>query len=109
MAAPFWPLVHGKPRVELPALPQFVELLEARGTPPEVTRVTGERRHWADRDELLGFLRRQLWTTPGSPADERLLATLDSMVVAGDDDSVAIRGASPLDIGIVSWSPTESR
>ena len=109
VAAPFWPLVHGEERVPLPALPQFVELLEARGTPPEVTRLTGERRHWADRDELLGFLRRQLWTTPGSPADERLLAALDSMVVAGDDESVAVSGASPLDIGILSWSAAESR
>ena len=86
-----------------------MELLEARGTSPEVTRLTGERRRWADRDELLGFLRRQLWATPGSPADKRLLAVLDSMVVAGDDDSVAVSGASPLDIGIVSWSAPESR
>jgi CTP:molybdopterin cytidylyltransferase MocA/SAM-dependent methyltransferase len=109
VAAPFWPLVHGEPRVELPALPQLVELLEARGTSPEVTRLTGERRRWADRDELLGFLRRQLWTTPGSPADKRLLAVLDSMVVAGDDDSVAVSGALPLDIGIVIWSAPESR
>jgi len=31
------------------------------------------------------------------------------MVVAGDDDSVAVSGASPLDIGIVSWSAPESR
>ncbi len=109
VAAPFWPLVHGEPRVELPALPQFVELLVARGAVPEVTRVTGERRTWAGRDELLGFLRRQLWTTPGSPADERLLAALDSSVVTGEDDSVAVRGASPLDIGIVSWLVAESR
>ncbi len=109
VAAPFWPLVHGEPRVELPALPQLVELLRARGALPEVTRVTGERRRWADRDELLGFLRRQLWTAPGSPADARLLRALDSLVVTGDDESVAVSGASPLDIGIVSWSAAETR
>jgi SAM-dependent methyltransferase len=33
---PFWPLVHGEPRVPLPALPAFLELLHARGREPEV-------------------------------------------------------------------------
>lgn len=103
VAAPFWPLVHGEPRVELPALPQLVELLEARGALPVLTRVTGERRRWADRDELLGFLRRQLWTTPGSPADARLLAVVEDLAVIADDGSVSVRDASPLDVGIVAW------
>ena len=31
VADPFWPLVHGEERVALPALPEFVELLRARG------------------------------------------------------------------------------
>ena len=35
VAAPFWPVVHGETRVPLPALPQLVELLAARGSAPE--------------------------------------------------------------------------
>jgi CTP:molybdopterin cytidylyltransferase MocA len=105
VAAPFWPVVHGKTRVPLPALPQFVELLAARGSRPRVARVTGERRRWTDRDELLTFLRRQLWTAPGSPADQRLLAAADALSAVSDDASLSISGAPALDIGIVTWAP----
>lgn len=105
VAAPFWPLVHGEPRIPLPALPDFVELVRARGPDPTVTRVTTERRTWADEDELLAFLRRQLWTSTGSPADGRLIDALNDVAVTGADGSVAVRGAPLLDIGIVDWTP----
>ena len=39
VADPFWPLVHGEDRVPLPALPDLVELLRARGREPVVTVV----------------------------------------------------------------------
>jgi CTP:molybdopterin cytidylyltransferase MocA len=109
VAAPFWPPVHGEERVPLPALPQLVELLVARGMRPDVVRVTGERRRWTDLDELLKFLRRQLWTTPGSPADGRLLAAVRDLAVVDADGSVAVPGTPVLDIGVVQWSPHESR
>jgi CTP:molybdopterin cytidylyltransferase MocA/SAM-dependent methyltransferase len=108
VAAPFWPVVHGTTRVPLPALPQLVELLAARGSRPNVTRVTGERRRWADRDELITFLRRQLWTAPGSPADARLLAAVDDRSETAADGSATITGTRPLDIGVVSWSTVDS-
>ncbi|MBA3877608.1 MAG: hypothetical protein C0498_11885 [Anaerolinea sp.] len=104
VAAPFWPRVHDEARVPLPALPQLVELLTARGAAPEVACVTGERRRWSDRDELVAFLRRQLWTAPGSPADERLLAALDDLAVTGTNGSVVVRDAPAPQIGIVSWA-----
>jgi CTP:molybdopterin cytidylyltransferase MocA/SAM-dependent methyltransferase len=107
VAAPFWPLVHGEMRVPLPALPQLVELLGARGSQPRVTRVTGERRRWADREELITFLRRQLWTAPGSPADARLLEVLEDMAVVADDATTGVPAAPALDTGIVSWAPGE--
>lgn len=109
MAAPFWPLVHGRERIPLPALPDFLELLAARGIAADVTTVEGERRRWEDRDELLAFLRRQLWTTPGSPADRRLEAALDRLAERAPDGSVAIPIVPRLDVGIVTWTPPESR
>jgi len=109
IAAGFWPLVHGEARVPLPALPQFVELLTARRTNHRVTRVTGERRRWAGRDELMTFLRRQLWTAPGSERDARLLAAVESMAIEAEDGSVAIAGAPDLSVGIVSWAPGDGR
>ena len=36
VADPFWPLVHGEERVPLPALPDLVDLLRARGRSPEL-------------------------------------------------------------------------
>jgi CTP:molybdopterin cytidylyltransferase MocA len=109
VAAPFWPRVHGEERVPLPALTQFVELLEARGAAPDVTRITGERRQWTDREELLRLLRRQLWTAPGSAADARLLAAVEDLTDVDPDGSVSISGTPPLDIGVVIWSPLDSR
>jgi CTP:molybdopterin cytidylyltransferase MocA len=109
VAAPFWPHVHGEERVPLPALPQLVELLEARRAAPDVTRLTGERRRWADRDELLANLRRQLWTAPGSAADARLLAAVGDLAEVDPDGSVSLPGTPPLDIGVVVWSPIDSR
>jgi len=109
VAAPFWPPVHGEARIPLPALGRFVELLEARGARPVTTRLIGERRHWADREELLTFLRRQLWTVSGSAADQRLGATLERLSVTLEDGTVTLPSAPVIDLGIVTWMPSESR
>jgi hypothetical protein len=67
--------------------------------------VTGERRRWTDREELISFLRRQLWTAVGSPADQRLVDAASAMSVVSGDASLSIRDAPALDIGIVTWVP----
>jgi molybdenum cofactor cytidylyltransferase len=102
-AGPFWPPVHGVERVPLPGLVEFVEFLAARGATLEVTRLEAERRRWTDRDELLAFLRRQLWTAPGSPADSRLLVAAEAMTAVAHDGSLSVLGAPAVDIGIVTW------
>ena len=109
VAAPFWPLVHGEDRVPLPALPQLVELLDARRVGHDVIRVTGERRRWADREEIEAFLRRQLWTRPGSPADGRLLMAIERLAAEAPDGGLTLPAGPQLDIGIVTWAPPESR
>ena len=100
-----WPPVHGEARVALPALPGFVELLEARGRRPAVEMLQREPRLFASRDELAGFLRRQLWIEPGGEADQRFQAALDDLVVVDADGGVGLRGQQPLPIGIVTWDP----
>ncbi|MEO8208705.1 MAG: NTP transferase domain-containing protein, partial [Chloroflexota bacterium] len=104
-ASPFWPAVHGEERIALPALQQFVELLEARGCAPSVVLQPGDARRWQDRDELLGFLRRQLWTVAGSAADARLLAEMEHLTRAASDGSVEVIGVGSQSIGIVTWQP----
>lgn len=109
VAAPFWPAVHGEERSPLPAMPEFLELLAARGASWDVAQVTGERRRWDDRDELLGFLRRQLWTTLGSASDQRLLTAVEVLARREEDGAVTVPSAPRLDIGIVTWAPLKSR
>ncbi len=102
-----WPPVHGEARVALPALPDFVELLRARGRLPSVEMLEREPRRFASRHELAGFLRRQLWIEPGGGADDRFHAALDDLIAVDTDGRVGLRGQQPLPIGIVTWDPGE--
>jgi len=103
-----WPPVHGEDRVPLPALPDFVELLQARGRAPSVEHLEREPRRFASRDELEGLLRRQLWVEPGSEADRRFRSALDGLVENGADGAVGLVGQRSLLIGIVTWAPEGS-
>jgi SAM-dependent methyltransferase len=99
-----WPPVHGEARIALPALPEFVELLQARGRAPSIDRLEREPRRFESREQLEGFLRRQLWVEPGSAADRRFLTALDGLIVT-DEGRVGLRDQRPLPIGIVTWAP----
>ena len=102
-ADPFWPPVHGEPRIGLPALSEFVELLRARGRRPIIERVTDERRRFDSRDAVEAFVRRQLWIDPAGPKEARLQAAMADLVVP-DGEGWTIRGRAPLEIGIVRWT-----
>jgi SAM-dependent methyltransferase len=101
-----WPPVWGEARVPLPALPEFVELLRARGRTPAIERLEREPRRFASRAELEGFLRRQLWVAEGSAADRRFLEALEPLLVSDEEGRVGLRDQRPLPIGIITWSPT---
>ena len=103
-ADPFWPPVHGETRVPLPALPDAIELLEARGRQPSVTRVEIEPRRFESRDALAGFARRQLWIDPDGPKEARFQAALDDLLEE-DASGWTIRGRTANDVGIVTWRP----
>jgi molybdenum cofactor cytidylyltransferase len=103
-ADPFWPPVHGEERVALPALPEVVEMLEARGLRPSVQRVQVDARRFESRDALAGFVRRQLWIDPVGPKEGRFQAALDELAVP-DGDGWTIKGRGPSDVGIVTWAP----
>ena len=105
LAEAFWPPIHGEPRIALPALPAFVELLEARGRAPDVEMVESSRRRWAGRVELEAFARRQTWVEPGTAKDRRLQALLDEWLVVAADGTVDLSVAEPLRIGLIAWSP----
>jgi molybdenum cofactor cytidylyltransferase len=100
-----WPPVHGEARIGLPALPELVELLSAMGRDPSIERLEREPRRFESRGELEGFLRRQLWTEPGSAADARFRDALDGMIETDANGRVGLAGQRPLPIGIVGWAP----
>jgi hypothetical protein len=99
-AAPFFEAVHGEPREPLPALPDFLDLLTARGTPARVELIDRPARDRGTRDQVLTFLRRQTWVTPGSPGDAQLQAALDAAM--GTDGTFR---TPPTRVGVVRWTP----
>ncbi len=103
-ADPFWPVIHGEPRSALPALPEFVELLRARGSRPAVNTIAGEPRRFESREALEGFVRRQLWIDPAGAKGGRLRAAVDDLTV-DDGAGWTIRDRLPTDTGVVTWSP----
>jgi molybdenum cofactor cytidylyltransferase len=103
-ADPFWPPVHGEARVPLPAMPEFVEILRARGRRPDVVHVVAETRRFESRAALEGLARRQLWIDPAGPKERRLQAALDELAEEGPD-GWTIRGRGANDIGVVTWAP----
>jgi CTP:molybdopterin cytidylyltransferase MocA/SAM-dependent methyltransferase len=104
-ADPFWPLVHGESRISLPALAEFVELIEARGGSPEVTMLERQARRFESRKELAGFVRRQLWIADGGEKERRFEAACDELVIETADGTFGLSGQAAAPIGIVAWTP----
>lgn len=107
IAAPFFEAVHGEPRTPLPALADFIDLLEARASGPVVEILERPARAWRSREEALTFLRRQTWVRPGSAADRRLQGELDARLapIPGASDGLFLGPPAPARIGVVRWSP----
>jgi CTP:molybdopterin cytidylyltransferase MocA len=105
LAEPFWPPIHGEPRVALPALPAFVDLLTAGGRAPSVEMVESSPRQWGSRGEVEAFVRRQTWVAPGSAKDRRMLELLDEWLVEAPEGGVELTVAEPLRVGLVAWQP----
>jgi SAM-dependent methyltransferase len=102
-ASRFWERIHGEPRVALPALPELLTLLVARGRLPEVRLVDRVGPVFETVDDLHAMARRQLWLRPGSVADARLRDLVEAEAVERDGRLTLDR--QPSSIGIVSWTP----
>jgi SAM-dependent methyltransferase len=106
VADPFWPIVHGMDRVPLPALPELVELLRARGRDTEIRRVERAPRTFDSFDGLATFVRRQLWIAEGGEKDQRFRAALVGMAKERDDDGWTLASPPVGSIGILTWVPS---
>jgi CTP:molybdopterin cytidylyltransferase MocA len=108
VADPFWPIVHGEPRLALPALPEFVELLRARGREPVVTMTERPPRQFDGRAQLEGALRRQLWIADGGEKERRFREALDELAIEGADGTFTLAGQEAAGVGVVTWVPATS-
>lgn len=104
VATLFWERIHGEPRVALPALPELLLLLLARGKLPEVRLVERIPPAFESIEDLLFMARRQLWVRPGSEKDHRLerLVRGDAARTDGGNWTLDPR---PSRIGVVGWGP----
>lgn len=102
---PIWEMVHGEPRLALPSLPEFLEVLGQLGIEPEIEVVHTERnRGFENLDAAKEQLSRRLYLTPDSAEMERLEALLPQ-VLEEKDGFFTIKGATPLEPRVISWRP----
>jgi SAM-dependent methyltransferase len=107
VADPLWPLVHGEERVPLPALPELLEVLLARGCRTEVIRVERPPRTFDSVDALAALLRRQLFIAEGGEKDLHFRAILPDLIAPIDGGwTLATPPAGSL--GIVTWAPRQA-
>ena len=105
VADPFWPIVHGMDRVPLPAMPELVELLRAKGRSTEIRRVERSPRTFDSFEGLATFVRRQLWIDEGGEKEVRFRAALAEMSHERDDDGWTLAAPPVGSVGILTWSP----
>jgi SAM-dependent methyltransferase len=101
--APLWPAVHGEARVLLPALPELIRLLLARGALPEVRVLTLPPRFYPAIPALHRAARRPLWVLENSEKDEQLARAIQEMAVPFGEGVVL--GPQQRHLGIVTWEP----
>ncbi len=103
VADPFWPLVHGEARFPLPALPELVALLRARGRRPRVEHVDRSPRTFDSVEALTAFLRRQLFIAPDGEKDIHFRAILPEHITNRDGGWRLADGPAG-SLGIVTWN-----
>ena len=102
---PLWEPVHGEPRLPLPSLPEFREVLSQLGIEPEIEVVPTDRNRLFDSLEAAKEqLARRLYVMPGSEEMERLEALLPQ-VLEESNGGFSIKGATPLEPRVISWRP----
>lgn len=104
VADPFWPIVHGEERAALPALPELIAVLRARGRETDLQRVERPPRTFESPQALETFVRRQLFIAPGGPKDDRFRAALRDRIVERDG-GWTLADPPAGSIGIVTWRP----
>ena len=103
--SPLWKVVHGEERVELPALPELLEVLWEMEVYPNVEMVEARGPQvFESHDAAVEQLRRRLYVNPDTQQDRRLQVAARELLVE-EPDGVSMRGARPRRLGVISWQP----
>jgi SAM-dependent methyltransferase len=106
VATLYWNEIHAEPRIRLPALPELLVLLMARGSVPDIRLVDRSPPTFESVEDAHAMARRQLWLREGSANDARLRPLL-AKTLTERDGRFAFEW-TPTKIGIVSWPPTST-
>lgn len=102
---PLWRLVHGETRRSLPALPEFLELLQSWRIRYELERLPeSSLNRFSDFDEAVGYSMQRLCLAPGTEKSKRLPGILKEVLEEreGGLHFVWSRSLAPR---LVIWSP----
>ena len=103
--AGLWPGVHGVERNLLPALPEFLALLLARGKLPSVWLGERPAGSFKDIDTIARFALNQLFIQPGGEKDRRLREEVLPALLDRQPDGSLMLQKHASKLGIVTWDP----
>jgi 2-polyprenyl-3-methyl-5-hydroxy-6-metoxy-1,4-benzoquinol methylase len=107
--ASFWSAVYGEERLNMPALPELLQVLWQLDIYPNVEMLPADARSaFESREDAVRQVASFLWVVPGSEEEERLLAAANELLEE-DDDGFRIKGAKFRPNGLVTWKPDRER
>ncbi|MBI4311162.1 MAG: class I SAM-dependent methyltransferase [Chloroflexi bacterium] len=102
--APLWRVVRGERRINLPAMPDFMNVAWEMGIYPNLEILDlGGPRTLSDKEEWRTELCSRLYIEPGSTLEERLEQAMTRGLVQVDG-GYAVKGTSPRRLGIAWWN-----
>ena len=101
--SPLWEHVHGEKRIDMPALPELMEVLWEMGIYPDLEMLEETVPVGAEnRDKALEMLRHFLFVKPDTDQDRRLQNVMEELLVE-TPAGLVVRGARPRRQGLVFW------
>lgn len=100
-----WETVHGEPRLSLPAVPQFLPVLDELGIQPEITELPEQPPlQFTSREAAVAGVAPQLYVEPGTEEMQRLEQFLERSLQR-QDGVWRLGEAQPVRRCIISWRP----
>jgi SAM-dependent methyltransferase len=97
-----WPEIYGERRAPLPALPEFLNVLDELGWPYEQALFPLDRPRPESKDALLAQLRWRFWLEEGSAREMKLQQIIAERAVQ-EGDGWVMPGRRPRNVAVVAW------